>query len=118
MNEWLDRHMGRLFLAPAVTLILIFSIFPLVASLIMAFARIRFSGGGYKVRFVGWRNFEKLLFGSEQFHLLGTFTQISVLGWVFGLLATAALLWWIVKYVRTRFTFVGFLGRLITLAMG
>ncbi|MDA8747372.1 sugar ABC transporter permease [Litoreibacter sp.] len=117
MNEWLDRHMGRLFLAPAVTLILIFSIFPLVASLILAFARIRFSGGGFKIRFVGWRNFEKQLFGSEQFHLLGTFTQISVLGWIFGLLVTAGLVWWMVRYVRSRFTWVGFIGRMITFLM-
>lgn len=118
MNEWLDRHMGRLFLAPAVTLILIFSIFPLIASLIMAFTRIRFSAGGYKVRFVGWRNFEKQFFGSEQFHLVGTFTQISILGWIIGLTATAALLWWIWKYIRGPFTWVGFIGRLITLGMG
>lgn len=117
MNEWLDRHMGRLFLAPAVTLILIFSIFPLVASAIMAFARIRFSGGGYRVRFVGWRNFEKQLFGSEQFHLLGTFKGLSVFGWIFGLLATALLVWWMIRYVRRKFHWVGFLGRLITFAM-
>ena len=117
MNEWLDRHMGRLFLAPAVTLILIFSIFPLVASLIIAFARIRFTGGGYRVRFVGWRNFEKQFFGSEQFHLLGTFTEISVIGWIFGLFVTAALIWWMVRYVQTHFTLLGFVGRLITFAM-
>jgi len=117
MNEWLDRHMGRLFLAPAVTLILIFSIFPLVASLIIAFARVQLTAGGYRVRFVGWRNFEKQITGSEQFHLLGTFTQISILGWIFGLAATAALLWWMVKYVRCSFTWVGFIGRMITFAM-
>ncbi len=118
MNEWLDRHMGRLFLAPAVTLILIFSIFPLIASLIMAFTRIRFTAGGFKVRFVGWKNFEKQFFGSEQFHLVGTFTQISVLGWIVGLSATAALIWWIWKYIRGPFSWVGFVGRMITLAMG
>ncbi len=117
MNEWLDRHMGRLFLTPAVILILIFSIFPLVASLIIAFARIRLSGGGYSVRFVGWKNFEKQFFGSEQFHLLGTFTEISAAGWLFGLLATAGLIWWMALYVRDHFTFVGFAGRLITFAM-
>ena len=117
MNEWLDRHMGRLFLAPAVTLILIFSIFPLVASLIMAFTRIRFSAGGFKTRFVGWRNFDKQFFGSEQFHLLGTFTQISVLGWIVGLSASGALLWWMWRYVRGNFWWFGFIGRLITFAM-
>lgn len=117
MNEWLDKHMGRLFLAPAVTLVLIFSIFPLVASLIMAFARIRFSGGGFKVRFVGWRNFNKQFFGSEQFHLVGTFTEISLLGWAFGLIVTAAVVWWMIGYVRHHFTWIGFAGRLITTAM-
>lgn len=117
MNEWLDKHMGRLFLAPAVTLILIFSIFPLVASAIIAFSRIRFTGGGFRVRFVGWRNFDKQFFGSEQFHLLGTFTQISILGWIFGLGVTAFLIWLTVRYVRSRFTWVGFIGRLITLGM-
>ncbi len=117
LNEWLDKNMGRIFLAPAVTLILIFSIFPLIASLILAFARVRFTGGGFKVRFAGWRNFDKQLFGSEQFHLLGTFTEISVPGWLFGLLATGGLVWWMVRYVRSRFTWFGFIGRLITFAM-
>ena len=117
MNEWLDRHMGRLFLAPAVTLILIFSIFPLVASLILAFSRIRFTGGGFRVRFAGWRNFDKQFFGSEQFHLLGTFSKISIFGWIFGLAITALLVWWIVKYARTHFTWFGFVGRMITFLM-
>ena len=109
--------MGRVFLAPAVTLILIFSIFPLIASLILAFSRVRFRGGGFQIRFVGWRNFEKQFFGSEQFHLLGTFTQISVLGWIFGVACSAGLIWWMVSYVRTHFTWVGFIGRLFTFGM-
>ena len=117
VSEWLDRHMGRLFLMPAVVLILVFSIFPLVASLIIAFARIRLSGGGFSVRFVGWKNFEKQFFGSEQFHLLGTFTDISIIGLLFGLLATLGLIWWMVLYVRAHFSVVGFLGRMITFLM-
>ncbi|MFK7764247.1 MAG: carbohydrate ABC transporter permease [Roseobacter sp.] len=117
MNEWLDRHMGRLFLAPAVTLILIFSIFPLVASLLLAFSRLRLSGGGFSIRWVGWRNFEKLLFGSEQFHLLGTFTSISILGWIVGLSGTGLLIWWMVRFIIRKFNWVWFLGRLITFFM-
>jgi len=58
-------------------MILIFSIFPLVASLIIAFSRVRLRGGGYNVRFVWFQNFEKQLFGSEQFHFLGTFANPS-----------------------------------------
>jgi len=109
--------MGRLFLTPAVVLILVFSIFPLIASLILAFTRIRFRGGGFKVRYVAWRNFDKQFFGSEQFHLLGTFGPLSILGWIAGIAATIALLWWIVRYCSTHFTVVGFIGRLITFAM-
>ncbi len=117
MDQWLDKHMGRLFLTPAVVLILVFSIFPLLASLVLAFSRVRFTGGGFRMRFAGWRNFDKQLFGSEQFHLLGTFGALSLLGWAVGLAATAGLLWWMVRYWRTRFTWVGFVGRLITFAM-
>ena len=118
MNEWLDRHASRLFLAPAVIMILAFSIFPLFASLVIAFSRVRFTAGGYKVRFAGWGNFEKQFFGSEQFHLLGTFSSISLIGWTVGLAATGGLVYWMVSYVRTHFTVVGFLGRTITFLMG
>ena len=117
MNEWLDRHMGRLFLAPAVTLILFFSIFPLVASLILAFSRLRLRGGGFSMRFVGWRNFEKLVFGSEQFHLLGTFASMSIFGWIVGLGGTGLLIWWMVRFIIRKFHWVWFLGRLITFFM-
>ena len=117
MDQWLDKHMGRLFLTPAVVLILIFSIFPLVASLILAFSRTRFSGGGFRVRFAGWRNFDKQFFGSEQFHLLGTFGSISIFGWIVGLSASGALIWWIIRYCREKFTIIGFIGRIITFLM-
>ena len=101
-------------------MILVFSLFPLVASLIIAFSRVRLQAGGFNVRFAGWRNFEKLLFGSEQFHLLGTFGPISVWGWVFGLLSTGLVVWWIVSYIRSGWTIVGTIGRLFpwSLALG
>ena len=54
-------------------MILMFSIFPLIASAILALVRVRLRAGGYDIRFVGLANFEKQLFGSEQFHFLGTF---------------------------------------------
>lgn len=116
LAEWTDRHARRLFITPAVVMILIFSIFPLVASLVLAFSRVRLRAGSYQIRFVGFDNFERQLFGSEQFHFLGTFTRIAPLGWAFALLATAAVLWWLVRYARARFTVVGFLGRLVTAA--
>lgn len=112
--EWLDQHSRQLFITPAVVMILIFSIFPLVASLAIAFSRIRLRGGSYQTRFVGFDNFKKQFFGSEQFHFLGTFTSISLIGWAIILASGAALLVWMVRYVRTSFTVLGFIGRLIT----
>lgn len=112
--EWLDQHSRQLFITPAVVMILIFSIFPLVASLAIAFSRIRLRGGSYQVRFVGFDNFEKQFFGSEQFHFLGTFTTITLLGWAIILAVGIALLVWMVRYVKSNFTVLGFIGRMIT----
>lgn len=95
-------------------MILIFSIFPLIASAILAFSRVRLGAGGYSIRFVGWRNFEKQLFGSEQFHFLGTFTQISLLGWLVIVLVGATLAWWLVSYLRGTVWIPGLIGRVIT----
>jgi multiple sugar transport system permease protein len=115
LAEWLDGQSRQLFIMPAVVLILIFSIFPLVASLVLAFSRLRLTGN---MRFVGFDNFEKQIFGSEQFHFLGTFGEISVAGWVLIVAAGAAILWWLLAYARSGFTWVGFIGRLITAALG
>ena len=65
MSEWLDRHSGRLFVMPAVLLILAFSIFPLIVSAWLALSRFKLAAGGYEVRFVGLLNFRKLFFGSR-----------------------------------------------------
>lgn len=118
LSEWLDQRAGTVFIMPAVVMILIFSIFPLVASLIMSVSRIRLRGGGYNVRYVGFRNFEKQLFGSEQFHFLGTFTELSILGWVAVIAAMAIIVWWLYRFVTTRFNWLGFAGRTITGSVG
>ena len=117
-SEWLDHQSRQLFITPAVVMILIFSIFPLVASLSIAFSRIRLRGGGYQVRFVGLKNFGKQFFGSEQFHFLGTFDTISLAGWIVIAASGLAILYWLVRYVRASFWWLGFVGRLITAATG
>ncbi|MGH6874843.1 MAG: hypothetical protein ACREDW_07485, partial [Aestuariivirgaceae bacterium] len=114
LSERLDRQSRQLFIAPAVIMILVFSIFPTIASLVLAFSRMRLGGGSYTVKFVGLANFKKQFFGSEQFHFLGTFTAIKPLGWVAIIVAAAALLWWLYRYVTTGFSIIGFIGRLIS----
>ncbi len=113
-SEWVDRQASTLFITPAVVLILVFSIFPLVASLIIAFSRFRLGAGSYKVRWVGFKNFEKQFFGSEQFHFLGTFKGMSLFGWVVTIAAALLLIWWLYRYCKTRFWWLGFIGRIIS----
>ncbi len=116
-SEWVDRQSRTLFIFPAVFLILVFSIFPLVASLLISFTRIRPRMGGYQIRWVGLKNFKKLFSGSEQDHLLGTMGGgISVLGWLVIVVVAVLLVWWLYSYVRKEFKVVGFIGRLVTTA--
>ena len=117
LGEWLDQQSRRLFVAPAVIMILVFSIFPLIASAILALSNVRLKAGGYNIRFVGLANFEKQLFGSEQFHFLGTFETISPLGWAFTVAVGALLVWWLLRYLRGPVWLPGLIGRLITAAM-
>src|SRR5882724_2705903 len=81
-SDWLDRHAGRLFVLPACLLVLAFSIFPLIISAWMAVSRFSLTAQGPQLKFIGWLNFRKLFFGSEQYHLLGTFAPKPVLGWL------------------------------------
>lgn len=118
MREWVDRHSRQFFIAPAVILILLFSIFPLVASLVISFTRLRPRAGGYDIRYVGFKNFAKQFTGTEQYHFLGTFTEISILGWIVIAGAGALILWWLVRYVRTGFRVIGFAGRLVSASVG
>ena len=119
-SEWFDRQSRTLFIMPAVVMILIFSIFPLIATFILSLSRVRLRGGGYQIRYVGTRNYEKQLFGSEQWHFLGTLDGVSVFGWFMAAAVAALLAWWLVRYFRGRsgrVGVVGALGRLITASL-
>ena len=118
LTEWFDLRSRQLFIFPAVFLILVFSVFPLVASLVISFTRIRPRAGGYFFRFVGLKNFKKLYTGSEQYHVLGTFEGISFLGWAAIIISAVLLLWWLYRYVQRDFKLLGFVGRLISAIAG
>ena len=73
LAERLDRHSGRIMVLPAVIVLLCFAIFPLIISAYLALSRFALAPGGFTLKFIGLPNFRKLLVGSQQYHLLGTF---------------------------------------------
>jgi multiple sugar transport system permease protein len=113
-GEWVDRHSRTFFIAPAVTLILIFAIFPTFYSIVFALSRVRFSADGLKFRFVWFQNFGKQFTGNEQIHFLGRISNMGVIGWIFTVAVTLAILWWLYRYLRRGFWWPGFVGRLIS----
>ena len=115
-GEWFDRHSRTFFIAPAVTLILIFAIFPTFYSIIFALSRVRFTADGLQFRFVLFQNFYKQLFGNDQVHFLGKIEGMGVVGTVFFAVASAAVLWWLYRSLRIT-TWVGMIGRLISASM-
>ena len=94
LAEWVDRHSSTFFIAPAVTLILIFAIFPTIYSIFFALSRVRFRGDGLNFRFVGFRNFSKQFFGSSEVHFLGRTDPVSIFGYaVFAAIVIAVVVW-------------------------
>ena len=113
-SEWADMRAPAVFILPAIIVILMLAIFPLIVSLYLSLSRFKFVKGGFSLKFIGLLNFKKLLFGSQQFHFLGVFGKLTL--FETGILAVIAvlLLWWLVRYFQSGTpTVLGTLGRLI-----
>jgi multiple sugar transport system permease protein len=116
--ERLDRHSGRLMVLPAVIVLLCFAIFPLIISGYLALSRFALAPGGFTLKFIGLTNFRKLLVGSQDYHLLGTFGAMGPVQWIVLAVVAAGLLLLLTRYLRPgRATIVGALGRLLAAAM-
>lgn len=72
LDDALDRHAPRLFIGPAVAVVLAFSLFPLIISVWLSLTRFSLQAGGWDLRFVGALNYRRLFFGTQQFHMIGT----------------------------------------------
>ena len=117
-GEWLERQAPRVMILPAVLLLLAFSLFPLITSAWLALSRFRLAPGGYDIRYVGFRNFRKLLFGSEQYHFLGTFGSFSILDWFVFAIVAAFLGRWLWRYLRgPARSLIGIAGRTVTVTV-
>jgi multiple sugar transport system permease protein len=96
-----DTSSRMVLLLPTILIVLFLSIFPLIISLFLSFARVNFVRGGIEVVFVGVSNYQKLLFGSQQRHLLGKFSEISPLSWLILIVFSAFLLYWLYRYITS-----------------
>ena len=116
-GERIDRHSGRLMVLPAVIVMLGFAIFPLIISAYLSLSRFALAPGGFTLKFVGLLNFKKLLTGSQQYHLLGTFGTPGPMQWLILSAVAGAMLWLLVRYFRRGWTVLGTLGRLVTVTV-
>ncbi len=112
-TTWADSLSPAAFIMPAVLVILALSIFPLIVSVYLSLARVKFEKGGVTVTFIGLLNYKKLLFGSQQFHLIGTLMPITPLGWAFVAVVAALLGLWLFTTVRRGVAPIGLIGRLL-----
>ncbi|HEX7473585.1 MAG TPA: sugar ABC transporter permease, partial [Candidatus Limnocylindrales bacterium] len=95
-GAWRSDGAARwLFIWPAVVLILVLSLFPLVASVALSFSKLAFNPGGVSLDFIGFFNYQQLLFGLERSHFLGVLKSPTPLGWaiLIGTTALAAIAW-------------------------
>jgi multiple sugar transport system permease protein len=96
LGAWRSDGAARwLFIWPAVLLILALSLFPLVASIALSLSKLVFNPGGVKLDFIGFFNYQQLLFGLQQSHFLGVLRSPNPLGWAILLvtIALAAIAW-------------------------
>ncbi len=91
LGAWRSDTAARwLFIWPTVLFILFLSLFPLVASLALSLSRLAFHQGGVDLKFIGFTNYQQLLFGLERSHFLGVLKTPSPFGWAI-LIATIGL---------------------------
>jgi multiple sugar transport system permease protein len=115
LGAWRSDGAARwLFIWPTVLVILFLSIFPLVASLTLAFSRLVFAKGRVDIDFVGFTNFQILLFGTERSHLIGVVKTPTPIGWAILTVGVALTAWVFLRSVRSgRIRRLGLLLRLV-----
>jgi multiple sugar transport system permease protein len=82
LDAWRSDGAARwIFIWPAVLLILALSLFPLIASVALSLSKLVFTPGGVKLDFIGFTNYQSLLFGLERSHFLGVLKPPTLIGW-------------------------------------
>jgi multiple sugar transport system permease protein len=102
LGAWRSDAAARwLFIWPAVLIILVLSIFPLIVSLTLSFGRLVFDRGVVSLDFTGGLNYTQLLFGVERTHFLGLLKPPTPLGWALVAITVAFVAWTFVRSARS-----------------
>ena len=113
--DWLNRNAGNVFILPSVIIVLLLSIFPLIISAYLAMTRLKFVQGGFDITFVGFKNFEKLLDGSEKRHFRGDLEALAPYQWLIVAAVTLLLIYALWRYLRSAdYKVGGLIYRIIT----
>lgn len=91
----------RLLTSPAVVLVILLSVFPLIISAYLAFSRFQFVADGFEITFTGLDNFRKLLTGSQSRRFLGRIGTIPWWGWLALVGFVVAMAWTGIRAVRS-----------------
>ncbi len=113
-SDWLERRAAAIFLWPAVILMVVLGVFPLLTAIFLAVSRIQFRSSEVTFKYVGWANFKKILFGSVQTDFWGISKTPTLLGWLIFLLVLGLLLWWIWRQIQRKGSLAGLLYRIVT----
>jgi multiple sugar transport system permease protein len=103
----------NVFLWPALLVVLGLSIFPLIVSLYLSLSRLRFTASGIEIKLSGLNNYQVLLLGSQQVHLIGLLKPPTPVGWAIFIVLTALLVWAFGRAVRGGVRPLGLLLRAI-----
>jgi multiple sugar transport system permease protein len=96
LGAWRSDGAARwLFVWPAVLLILVLSLFPLVASVALSISKLVFNPGHVDLQVIGFSNYQQLLFGLERSHFLGVLKSPTPIGWAIlaGTIGLTAIAW-------------------------
>jgi multiple sugar transport system permease protein len=109
-----ERLASNVFVWPAILVVLLLSIFPLIISFYLSLARLKFVKGGFEINFVGLANYRKLLAGSQKTHFLGKLDDPSPVGWLVAAIVVMLIVWFLVSYVSSRkFSGMGLFWRVL-----
>jgi multiple sugar transport system permease protein len=114
LSAWLDQVSSSVFILPAILVVLVLAVFPLILSLYMSLTRFKFVKGGFVFEWIGFDNYKKLLVGSEQTHFLGKMGDPSPIGWLIFGSVVIILIVTLVRYLRCpQRSIAGTIGRII-----